>query len=90
MISSGARWHGTVDTNGWIYAETIPSTEGSQNLPQRGFIPAGFVEITLYPEPLPLLSPRRHEPDDVASHRRAHGHGRAENAYLALGQATEL
>ncbi|VDK36646.1 unnamed protein product, partial [Taenia asiatica] len=90
VISSGARWRGSVDADGWIYAETIPSSEGCQTLPRRGFIPAGFVEITLYPEPLPLSSPRRHESDDVASHRRIHGHGRAENAYLALGQATEL
>ncbi|KAL5111349.1 Formin-binding protein 1 [Taenia crassiceps] len=90
VISSGARWHGSVDAEGWIYAETIPSGEGNRNLPQRGFIPAGFVEIILYPEPLPLSPPRQHEPDDLASHRRVHGYGRTENAYLALGQATEL
>ncbi|KAL5962527.1 hypothetical protein TSMEX_009718 [Taenia solium] len=90
VISSGARWHGSVDADGWIYAETITSSEGCQTLPRRGFIPAGFVEITLYPEPLPLSSPRRHESDQVASHRRIHGHSRAEDAYLALGQATEL
>ncbi|KAH9287304.1 hypothetical protein ECG_00306 [Echinococcus granulosus] len=90
VISSGARWHGSVDADGWIYAETIPPNEGSRSHPQRGFIPAGFVEITLYPEPLPLSPPRRHEPDEVASHRRIHGHARGDNAYLALGQATEL
>ncbi|CDS35748.1 src domain [Echinococcus multilocularis] len=90
VISSAARWHGSVDADGWIYAETIPPNEGSRSHPQRGFIPAGFVEITLYPEPLPLSPPRRHEPDEVASHRRIHGHARGDNAYLALGQATEL
>lgn len=90
MISSSARWHGNADTDGWIYAETIPPSNDLKALPQRGFIPAAFVEIDLFPEPIPLSSPRKREIDEGISYKGSHGNLRRNNSFLALGQATEL
>ena len=92
VISSNTRWHGKLDAEGWIYAETIPQDEASSVLPRRGFIPAAFVEINLYPEPISLSPQRRgHEANETQGHRRNHAnHHRGEHAFLALGQATEL
>ena len=91
VISSSSRWRGNLDSDGWIYAETIPENESSLVLPRRGFIPAAFVEINLYPEPISLTSPRRQEVGEATpTHRRNHTNHKSENAFLALGQATEL
>ncbi|KAM7533596.1 hypothetical protein Aperf_G00000125545 [Anoplocephala perfoliata] len=90
VISSSARWQGNPDTDGWIYAETIPPSNDLKCLPQRGFIPAAFVEINLFPEPIPLSLPRKREVDEGINHKGSHNNLRNNNSFLALGQATEL
>ncbi|VDN96383.1 unnamed protein product [Rodentolepis nana] len=90
LISSNTKWHGSPDTDGWIYAETIPPVNDPNALARRGFIPASFVEITLYPEPQPLTLPRKRDFDDGSNFRGSHSNLRSDKSFLALGQATEL
>nr|CDS26926.1 src region,src domain [Hymenolepis microstoma] len=90
LISSNTKWHGSPDTDGWIYAETIPPVNDPKAPARRGFIPASFVEITLYPEPQPLTLPRKRDIDDGSNFRGSHSNLRSDKSFLALGQATEL
>uniref|UniRef100_A0A158QDQ9 SH3 domain-containing protein n=1 Tax=Hymenolepis diminuta TaxID=6216 RepID=A0A158QDQ9_HYMDI len=90
LISSSTKWHGNPDTDGWIYAETIPPSNDPKALARRGFIPAAFVEISLYSEPQPLTLPRKRDIDDCSNYRGSHNNLRSDSSFLALGQATEL
>ncbi len=87
IISSNTRWHGNPDDDGWIYAQTMASDDDhSRSLPRRGFIPTSFVDLQLFPEPVPLSSPRQSY-NEGSYPMRHRGRGME---LLTLGQATEL